>query len=108
MKFKYTKYFLANVKHLKKKYKKIDQDLKSLKKYILENPAEGKPLGHGLYKIRYKNSDKNIGKSGGYRIIIYYKSQEQDIYGLTIYDKSEITNISTDRLIAILKEEFGN
>ena len=106
MKLRYTKFFLANVKHLKKKYKKIDQDLKSFKKYILENPTEGKPLGHGLYKIRYKNSDKNTGKSGGYRIITYYKSHNQDIYTITIYDKSEIASISTDRLIEIIKEEL--
>ncbi len=106
MKLKYTKYFLANVKHLKKKYKKIDQDLKGFKKYILENPTSGDILGHGMYKVRYKNSDKNTGKSGGYRVITYYKNQEQDIYVLTIYDKSEIENIPTSRLIEILKEEL--
>ena len=65
---KKIKKFNDDVKHLKKKYKNIYEDLIVFKKIVLENPEAGKNLGHGLYKLRLKNSSKNTGKSGGFRV----------------------------------------
>jgi mRNA-degrading endonuclease RelE of RelBE toxin-antitoxin system len=45
-----------------------------------------------LYKVRIANSNKNRGKSAGYRIY-YYAKIKLDIFLLCIYDKSEIATI---------------
>ncbi len=56
--------------------------------------------------MRLKNSSKNIGKSGGFRGIYYYVQSDKLIYALSIYDKSEIENISTRTLMKIVDEEL--
>ncbi len=50
-----------------------------------------------------KISDKNKGKSSDARIITFYKNEET-IYLLSIYDKSEFQNISKEKIASILKE----
>jgi mRNA-degrading endonuclease RelE of RelBE toxin-antitoxin system len=59
-----------------------------------------------LYKIRLANSNKNKGKSSGYRIY-YYVKHEETIYLLTIYDKSEVTMIDESLLIEIINNELA-
>lgn len=59
-------------------------------------------IKNSLYKVRIKNSDKNRGKSGGYRVYYYIKSQE-NIYLLTIYDKSEIESINEEILTELIE-----
>jgi len=52
-------------------------------------------------KVRMAITSKNKGKSGGARIItcnILVDIVNTDIYLLTIYDKSEQTTISTDKI----------
>ena len=60
-------------------------------------------LKKNLYKIRIKNSDKNKGKRGGYRIYYYLKIDEK-VFLLTIYDKSEIEMINEDILNKFIKQ----
>ncbi len=107
LKIKKLKNFTANVKHLRKKYKKIDEDLRYFKNAVLENPTIGKDLGHGIYKLRLKNSSKNRGKRAGFRTIYYYKNIDNTIYAISIYDKSEIENIPTKELIELIKNELS-
>jgi hypothetical protein len=51
-----------------------------------------------------KISSKNIGKSGGARVITYVRIQMQRITLLDIYDKSEKENISDTELADLLKK----
>ena len=44
------------------------------------------------------------GKSGGVRVIYYFKRQDSEIWLLTIYRKSEIENIPAHILRQIAKE----
>lgn len=44
------------------------------------------------------------GKSGGVRVIYYFKRQEDEIWLLTIYSKSEVENIPAHVLSQIAKE----
>ncbi len=106
IKIKKIKKFDNDVKHLRKKYKEIKKDLMLFKEIVSSNPEAGKSLGHSLYKLRLKNSSKNIGKSGGFRVIYYYVQSDKLIYVLSIYDKSEIENISTRTLMKIVDEEL--
>jgi hypothetical protein len=48
-------------------------------------------------------SSKNKGKSGGSRVITCVKVVDQDVYLLTIYDKSEKENISDKELDGLIK-----
>ena len=97
-----TETFNKAVKKLKKKFRNIEKDYLA----FVNNIKTGKDLGvylrDGIYKTRIANSDKNSGKSGGYRLISYLKIIDNELYLMYIYDKSDFENISEtdiDRLI---------
>ena len=48
-------------------------------------------------------TSKGKGKSGGSRVITCVKVVDQDVYLLTIYDKSDKENISDKELDELLK-----
>lgn len=104
LKVKPLEHFLDSASQLRKKYPKILKDVTSFKDSLLSNEEQPTTLGGGFFKSRVKNSDKNKGKSAGYRIITYYVKDEV-IYFVEIYDKSERESISKDELIDILKKE---
>lgn len=100
--------FEKDVKKLKKKFPKIKNDLVKLVNALSLNPKEGIELGSDIFKIRIPNSSIPTGKSGGFRIITYYK-KDDILYLVTIYSKTEQDNILTDQLRQIIKEEIeGN
>jgi len=75
-----------------------------LQNFLLQHPEYGKvvPGSGGVRKLRWKMSGKS--KSGGARIIYYYKRKDDEIWLLTIYSKSEIENIPAHILRQIAKE----
>ena len=99
--------FGKNFKKLKKRYKSITKDILEVKKILKKNPKSGIELGQGFYKTRIKNSDKNKGKSAGYRVISYFIDSDEVVYLVTIYDKSDSENIPIDQLEKIIKRELG-
>jgi mRNA-degrading endonuclease RelE of RelBE toxin-antitoxin system len=99
-----TPKFSKQIKRLRKKYKKIRDDFARCIKLLEKEPFAGTHLGKGLYKLRLKSSDKSRGKSGGFRIIYYIVTQDEKLYLLTIYSKSEVENISMDEIKKILEE----
>jgi len=101
------KTFVRDVKKLKKRYKNILNDIEELKKILLDTPDIGTSLGHGIYKIRVKNSNKNQGKSGGYRVITCFIDEDNTIYLVRMYDKGEIETIKTSKLIEIIEDELN-
>jgi len=101
------KTFVRDVKKLKKKYKNILSDLEEFKNILLETPNIGHSLGHGIYKVRVKNSNKNQGKSGGYRVITCFIDKNDTIYLVKMYDKGEIESIKTSKLLEIIEEELN-
>ena len=80
--------------------------LKNLNEKLLENPKIGIELSSGLFKMRLENSSSNIGKSGGFRVIYYYIDEEENLYLLKIYSKTEIENIKEEVLVKILKSQL--
>jgi mRNA-degrading endonuclease RelE of RelBE toxin-antitoxin system len=97
--------FEKDVKKLKKKFPKIKNDLVKLIDALSLDPKEGIELGSDIFKIRIPNSSIPTGKSGGFRIITYYK-KDDTLYLVTIYSKTEQDNILTDKLRLIVKEEI--
>ena len=95
--------FKRNAKKLAKKYPSFVDDLVVLKQELTAAPFQGVDLGNGARKVRMAIASKKKGKSAGARVITYSISQLSDdlitLTLLTIYDKSEISN---------LKESFVN
>ncbi len=72
--------------------------------FLLQYPETGKivPKSGGVRKVRWALSGK--GKSGGVRVIYYFRKQNDEIWLLTIYSKNEIKNIPAHVLRQIAKK----
>lgn len=99
----YSDNFLKEAKKLSKKFKLLKSDLQTAVKEIEEKQDLGVSLGYNLYKKRVKNSSIPTGKSGGFRIIIYQKIEDQIVL-ISIYSKTHKDSLSDEELKAILKE----
>ena len=97
-----TKYFDWEARSLAKKFPSLKTDLAQLGKILQQNPRKGQPLGHSCYKIRLAVASKGKGKSGGARIITYVYVSEKTVFLLSIYDKSQVENISEKQLKGLL------
>ena len=95
--------FKKDIKKLYKKYNNIADDLKTLELLLLENPRSGIELGNNCYKIRLPNSSVPTGKRGGFRVVYYFLNHGA-IYLMTIYSKTDLENVSDDRINRILKK----
>ena len=103
-----TPEFSRSVKKLNKKYPLIRKDLETLEtleKELSENPKSGIELGNNIFKVRIPNSSIPAGERGGFRVVYYYKDNN-NIYLLAIYSKTDIENIS-DRRLADIVEKNG-
>ena len=95
--------FEKDVKKLFKKYRSISKDLQKLKTELLLNPKAGISLSNHTYKLRLANSSTNDGKSGGFRVIYYFLDDDGNIHLLKMYSKSDMSNISENRILEILR-----
>lgn len=96
--------FEKDVKTLKKKFPKIKNDLEKFINELALNPELGTNLGENIFKVRIANSSIPTGKSGGFRVITYYK-KDDILYLVTIYSKTEQDTILTERLRKIVRDE---
>lgn len=105
--FDYLDEFERRAKDLAKKYKSFTSDYDAFLDSLEENPMGGQSLGGSMYKHRMPITSKGKGKSGGARVITYNVKQTEDkiiITLMTIYDKSEISNVSDAYLKSLVKE----
>lgn len=91
-------------KQLKKRYRNIEKDITAYLLSLTSIDSLGVALGNGLYKARIANSDKNKGKSAGYRLITLVQVIESNIYFIYVYDKSDLENITEAELDEIIRE----
>ena len=99
-----TRSFRRNLKPLVKRFASIANDLEALEQELLNNPQAGEPLGRDCYKVRMRIEAMNTGRSGGARVVTCVKIVGQEIFLLTIYDKSEQFSITDDERDELLKE----
>ena len=104
--YKYTvieqELYKKALKKLSKTYKNIDLDIKDFLQSINTKEDLGIELKSNVFKARVANSNKNKGKSAGYRLISYLAIVENELHLLYIYDKSKLVNVTekeVDRLI---------
>lgn len=96
-------------KYWQKKYKSFVSDFNIFLDELERNPFGGESLVHNTYKFRMAIASKGKGKSGGARVITYNVHQKEEdvvITLMSIYDKSEISNVSDAylrQLIAIIE-----
>lgn len=107
MRIEPTSQFKKDIKSLKKRYKLISRDLKELNSTLLDNPTAGVPLGNNVYKIRVANSSVPTGKSGGFRVITYL-IEDNTIYLITIYSKSDMANITREEVDSMVRKIDGS
>ena len=95
--------FTREYRKLCKRYASLKFDLAGLQPVLEMKPDTGKSLGGGIYKIRLAIKSKQKGKSGGARIITSYFSNDNVLYLLTIYDKSDQESISSQAIDTLLQ-----
>ena len=103
---KITRHFEREAKPLIKKYASLKGELNDLGENLSKNPEMGIPLGNNLYKIRLAIASKGKGKRGGARVITYLKTEQGNVYLLSIYDKGERDTISDNEIQTILESEI--
>ena len=81
-----------------------DDEYLGLQGFLLQYPDAGKIVrgSGGVRKLRWAVSGK--GKSGGIRVIYYWKRRDDEIWLLTVYGKSERETISAHVLRKIAEE----
>jgi len=106
--FDYIDEFEREAKALRKKYPSFESDYDTFLNELEKNPFSGESLGQHTYKNRMTIASKGKGKSGGARVITYNIQQRGEdevlITLMTIYDKSEIDNVSDAYLRSLVQQ----
>ncbi|MDB9303532.1 type II toxin-antitoxin system RelE family toxin [Nodularia spumigena] len=91
-----TPRFKRDLRELAKRYRSIRSDIQPLIEQLQAGKIPGDRIAgvkYQVFKVRLKNSNIQKGKSGGYRVIYYVKT-EQEIILTTIYSKSDISDVN--------------
>ena len=102
-----TSRFKKDLSQLAKRYRSIRQDLTPLIKQLQTGENLGDQISglkYQVFKIRLKNSNIQKGKSAGYRVIYYMKTTTQIIL-VTIYSKSDQSDIQ-NKIIEDIIQQF--
>ena len=104
-----THLFIKEARRLKKKYPNIKESFDELKKDLKDDPIKRSEssLGHDCYKVRMDIAGKPAGKSYGARVIINVRIIDKVVYLLSIYDKSDKTDLDI-ALEELLKQTRKN
>ena len=106
--FDYLDEFERGAKALRKKYLSFPDDYYTFLDELEKNPFSGESLGQHTYKNRMAIASKGKGKSGGARVITYNLQQQSEdevlITLMSIYDKSEIENVSDAYLRSLVHQ----
>lgn len=108
-----TPRFQRDLRSLVKRYRYIQSDLQTLIEQLQVGELPGDRIagiGYDIFKVRLKNSDIQKGKSAGYRVIYYLKTQEFIIL-ITIYSKSDVSDVDAEIIqdaIAQYKQQINS
>lgn len=95
--------FERQAKRLVKKFPSLKKELQELIHKLKEGPEQTDSIGHNCYKIRLAIASKGKGKSGGARVIAHVIFKDDTVYLLSIYDKSDIENLTDKEIIDLIK-----
>jgi len=100
----FTDRFENEVRRLAKRDRRIRLDIQPIidQLKIGKLPGDQIPsMDYTVFKVRVRNSDVQKGKSGGYRVIYYLKTETQ-ILLVTMCSKSAYSDIPTTEIREIL------
>ncbi|SHO80537.1 hypothetical protein MNB_SV-15-1405 [hydrothermal vent metagenome] len=97
--------YKKSFKKLSKHYKNISNDIDDFLNSINSKDDLGIEIKSNIFKVRIKNSDKNRGKSAGYRLISYLTIVDNQLQLLYIYDKSKIENLTENEIDKLIIEQ---
>jgi mRNA-degrading endonuclease RelE of RelBE toxin-antitoxin system len=95
--------FERQAKRLIKKYPSLKKEIQELIVKLKKEPETGISIGLNCHKIRLAIASKGKGKSGGARVITYIIFNNDTVYLLSIYDKSEIENLTDKEIMELTK-----
>jgi hypothetical protein len=96
--------FEKEAKRLRKKFASLSGELLQLVEQLEIDPFIGTALRGGFYKIRLSIKSKGKRKRGRARVITYVKVIQERVFLVSIYDKSEQSDISEEELNQLLAE----
>ena len=102
----YSDVFESKLRRFIKKFPSLLDEIEDLANQLEANSQLGIALGSGLYKIRLSVESKGAGKSGGFRVItyvVYQQPSSNDVYLLTLYDKSEDATMKKEQLVKLVR-----
>lgn len=94
--FSYSEDFAKDFARLRKRYRRIEDDLAALESEMQHKNVRGDSVrGYGLpiYKIRMTNRSAGRGKRGGFRVIYYLQTSESILF-IHIYSKSDQDDVN--------------
>jgi mRNA-degrading endonuclease RelE of RelBE toxin-antitoxin system len=97
--------FLRRLKDLEKRYQRIEKDIQPVIERIEAGEFPGDQIagtGFVVLKVRAKNRDIPIGKSGGYRLI-YQMVTPQSALLLLVYAKSDQADVALEEILDAIK-----
>ncbi len=70
---------------------------------MMKNPMAGDVIQGtgGLRKLRFADERRGKGKSGGLRVIYFWRISEDQFWLFTVYDKDEADDLSTEQRKAL-------
>jgi hypothetical protein len=95
--------FERQAKRLMKKFPSLKKEIQALIAELKEEPTKGTSIGHDCYKIRLAIASKGKGKSGGARVITHLVYKDDTVYLLSIFDKSDMENLSDKEILELIK-----
>ena len=78
-----------------------NEDRRDVIDQLAANPEAGISLGGGLRKVRIAR--RGSGKSGGYRVLHFYRSSDMPLFLLSDFDKNSMAYISRSDQAELIK-----
>jgi mRNA-degrading endonuclease RelE of RelBE toxin-antitoxin system len=103
---RFTPEFKRNLRVLSKRFRHLRSDIEPVIEQLQAGNFIGDQIphtGYALFKVRVRNTDARRGKSGGYRLI-YYLRTPLSVVLITIYSKSEQSDVSPTEVRCIIRE----
>jgi hypothetical protein len=69
-----------------------EEERENVVDFISGNPEAGTVLDGGIRKVRVPG--KGRGKSGGYRVITYFMTEDEPVFLLTVISKGQRANLT--------------
>ena len=94
------------IKQLRRKYPAVTTEVRKLVVQLQDDQRPGDKIpsvGYDVYKVRLPNPSAQRGKSGGFRVI-YYVQLADSVILVTIYSKTQQSDISANAIKQILDD----